>query len=98
MNDITLALLGDRAAQERITERGELLPCSWCNDIKVEIYPVKESGYFYQRYRLDHHCAVLNEYVDISIIADSEEECKDIWNTRAPILTPEQIKRLEEME
>lgn len=30
MNDITLALLGDHAAQERITERGELLPCPLC--------------------------------------------------------------------
>lgn len=30
MDDRTLALLGDRAAQERITERGELLPCPLC--------------------------------------------------------------------
>ena len=27
MDDKILALLGDRSAQERITERGELLPC-----------------------------------------------------------------------
>lgn len=30
MDDRTLALLGDRAAQERITERRELLPCPHC--------------------------------------------------------------------
>lgn len=30
MNDKTLALLGDPAAQERITARGELLPCPFC--------------------------------------------------------------------
>lgn len=30
MDDCTLALLGDRAAQKRITERVELLPCLGC--------------------------------------------------------------------
>lgn len=30
MDDITLALLGDREAQERVTARGELLPCPLC--------------------------------------------------------------------
>lgn len=30
LDDRTLALLGDQAAQERITERGELLPCPFC--------------------------------------------------------------------
>ena len=30
MDDIKLALLGDKAAQERLTERGELLPCAHC--------------------------------------------------------------------
>ena len=31
MDDIKLALLGDKAAQERLTERGELLPCAHCS-------------------------------------------------------------------
>lgn len=30
MDDITLALLGDHEAAERLTERGELLPCPFC--------------------------------------------------------------------
>ena len=30
MDDVRLALLGDKAAQERLTERGELLPCAHC--------------------------------------------------------------------
>mgnify|MGYP005984431131 CR=1 FL=1 len=30
MDDIKLALLGDKAAQERLTERGELVPCAHC--------------------------------------------------------------------
>ena len=30
LDDRTLALLGDKDAQERITERGELLECPFC--------------------------------------------------------------------
>lgn len=30
LDDRTLALLGDKAAQGRITERGELLACPFC--------------------------------------------------------------------
>ena len=30
MDDVRLALLGDKAVQERLTERGELLPCPHC--------------------------------------------------------------------
>lgn len=38
MDDVKLALLGDRAAQERITKRGELVPCPFChNDAVVHI-------------------------------------------------------------
>ena len=35
MDDRTLALLGDPAAQERITERGELLPCPFCGNKNI---------------------------------------------------------------
>lgn len=30
MDDKTLAMRGDKEAQRRITERGELLPCPFC--------------------------------------------------------------------
>lgn len=36
LDDVTLALLGDRDAQERITARGELLPCPFCGSEEVE--------------------------------------------------------------
>lgn len=32
-NDIKLALLGDKAVQERLTDRGELLPCPKCKGL-----------------------------------------------------------------
>ena len=46
MDDKTLALLGDSAAAERLTEAGVLLPCPFCGgeammDERVPIHPVK---------------------------------------------------------
>lgn len=60
LDDKLLAMLGDKAAAERLTERGQLVPCPlFC------------------------------------VYGTSKEEVIRKWNTRAPILTPEQIKRLE---
>lgn len=49
MDDRTLALLGDRAAQERITKRGELLPCPFCR--KDAVMHVVESGSRYAEHK-----------------------------------------------
>lgn len=43
MTDIKKALLGDREAQERVTERGELLPCWRCGGV-AEIQEVHTGG------------------------------------------------------
>lgn len=90
MDDRTLALLGDRAAQERITDRGELLPCPFClgrsGGIDGTILKFDIGGLY--AHKRTGKCVL-----DGMIIYDKAQ-----WNTRAPILTPEQIKRLEEME
>lgn len=52
MDDIRLAMLGDKAAQERLTERGELLPCSWCKR-----GPTEDDLFFhYGKYTIYHDC------------------------------------------
>lgn len=86
LTDETLALLGDRAAQERITERGELLPCV-CGGSPERKGP---PGNF--AYRVA--CTVCRMNTGG---CKTQEEADKKWNTRAPILTPEQIKRLGEM-
>lgn len=84
---ITLALLGDRAAQERITECGELLPCPFCSgksggiDGTILKYDI---GGLYAHKRTGK-CVL-----DGMIIYDKAQ-----WNTRAPILEPNQIEKLE---
>lgn len=119
MNDITLAFLGDPAAQERITERGELLPCPWCFRKRVVFIGVHdEEGNYHGRigcryeqkpwsglsYALHHegwgNCILCSDGENQTmggVLFDTAKEAATEWNTRAPILTPEQIKRLEEM-
>lgn len=88
MDDRTLALLGDRAAQERITERGELLPCWRCGgQAKVEtlntggkpIYAVVCEKHYCGAYGAAHH---------------TKQKAIEEWNTRAPLLTPTQMALL----
>ena len=36
MNDIKLALLGNKEAAKRLTDAGVLIPCPWCNGDRKE--------------------------------------------------------------
>ena len=98
MDDRTLALLGDRAAQERITERGELLPCPFCGGIPST--RVRTTKGFFEAHVICFECDA-GKHCEVELI-DAEfpevQGCIDdaiaIWNTRAPILTPEQIKKV----
>ena len=86
MDDKTLALLGDKSAQERLTERGELLPCPFCHGktgINGIILKWGSSGIY--EHKNTGKCML--DGFQILRIAE--------WNHRAPILTPEKIKRLE---
>lgn len=83
-NDVRLALLGDKAAQERMTERGELLPCPFCGEGKANI-----------RYACcDYFVECLNCHSTSSVTSTKDTVVKD-WNTRAPILTPEELEGLK---
>lgn len=95
LDDRTLALLGDKAAQERITERGELLLCPFCGGI-----PILESTYI----GFDYRC-VTDDCRGESYWAGGDEgdfltygteyQARKAWNTRAPILTETQIALLK---
>ena len=89
MDDRTLALLGDRAAQERITERGELLPCH-CGG-KMEIMVPKGIATYPADIYYRPRC---KECFAIGAAGRTAKQAIKFWNTRAPILTPEQIKKV----
>ena len=86
LNDQILALLGDHAAAERITERGELLPCPFCGSEK---FTRTVANCFW--------CPDCCASISFAGYIRLKDGLKRV-NTRAPILNKEQIKRLEEME
>lgn len=80
---IKLALLGDKAAQERLTKRVELLPCPWCGG------EARVVGVGKWRYAVCKKCTIegpVKMDIDEALLA---------WNTRAPILTPEELEGLK---
>ena len=83
MDDVKLALLGDRAAQDRLTERGVLLPCPHCGNHDVIL---SNWGMF--------RCWCPNCHAkgeDCLSPIDAERH----WNTRAPILSAEELEAIE---
>lgn len=133
MDDIKLALLGDKAAQERLTERGELLPCAHCKgNGKVSFKDYRFIGKNFKGdrkivYRVQIICNKCrsrgkpifteplinpnpyitkwgNCYCQESEVCNEETKRFSIyvesaireWNTRAPILSPEELEKLEE--
>lgn len=108
MDDIKLAMLGNREAAKRLTERGVLVPCPWCGETpKVTAF---------DRW-IVYECAcgetktypgciqtkaspvlasapesALKEYYH----RDADIEARLAWNTRAEILNESELKKLEE--
>lgn len=110
MTDIQRAMLGDHEAAERLTEQGVLLPCPCC---KGEAARAHGSGPYYMlnvriKCKSCGHQTVPALYGNNGTIKieQANEHGKDEagqlvtrrWNTRAPLLTPEQIERLEKAE
>lgn len=92
MDDIKLAMLGDKSAQERLTERGELLPCQFC---KGKVFTV--SGFGGLMFFKCKECGCVVSF-DNHRCNQSKQEAIKQFNTRAPILTPEELEMLEEIE
>ena len=86
-NDVRLALLGDKAAQERLTERGEMIPCPCC---KSRATVVKDTYQAPGRYSVT--CGGCFLATPWSVC---KEDAIERWNTRSPILTPKELEKLE---
>ena len=83
MDDIKLALLGDHEAAKRLTEKGIVLPCPWCGG------EARVVGVGKWRYAVCKKCTIEGP-VKMDI-----DEARLAWNTRAPILTPEELEGLK---
>ena len=98
LDDVTLALLGDHDAAERLTERGELLPCPWCKGKPST--RIRNAGNEIFLSVACFKCGV-KRTIQIEML-DAEfnklergiEKVVKAWNTRAPILSPTQLAAL----
>lgn len=87
MTEEKRAPLGDYEAAKRLTDAGVLVPCPWCNGSRKETNNSKV-GYW----------VFCIECGADGPTADNEYEARLAWNTRAPILSFEQMDMLEGME
>ena len=92
MDDIKLAQLGDKEAAKRLTDAGVLVPCPMCNETE-SLAEVKEtlSGLLCCHY-------ILCECGCEGPARTNKYEARLAWNTRAPILSSEEMEMLEGME
>lgn len=113
MDDITRALLGGHEAAKRLTEQGVLLPCPFCggeaklkkidngyrtNPVTIlNRWSVKCGNCFTETLAFESE---IFQDIDgqVKVNKNGAEQARKAWNNRAAILTPEQIKRLEETD
>ena len=85
MDDIKLAMLGSKEAAKRLTDSGVLVPCPMCADTP-HIASEFDSGYFWY----ECPCGVETG------ACPTEYDAMLMWNTRAPILSAEEMEVLNE--
>lgn len=108
LDDKTRALLGDRAAQERLTAAGVLLPCPCCRGTattKVQKVEYGLSGTIIRcnkcglsLYSPDKKAESIPGAIRNVPIENHTRIAIERWNTRAAILAPEQMAALDRME
>ena len=86
MDDIKLAMLGSKEAAKRLTDAGVLLPC--CGKAPNFHHFVGLGAWAVE-------CSV-NGHIHNTTLCSSEYESRLAWNTRAPILSESELKKLEE--
>ena len=87
IEDVRAALLGDHEAAKRLTEAGVLIPCSACGDINAKIC-----------YVCGDHFGMCKTCGGTGPFKNTEYDARLAWNTRAPILSAEEMEMLEGME
>ena len=89
MTDTEKALLGNREAAKRLTDAGMLLPCPWCSNTPTEDDLIGH----WQGYTIYHQCKQVGP---MRVNAKTRYKVCLAWNTRAPILSAEEMEMLDE--
>lgn len=100
MTDEKLTLLGDHEAAKRLTDAGVLLPCPFCGgEVSIVAYdPRLYRPAMNHTYAIECcECGIMFGWdVDYGGRFDTEEQARLAWNTRAPILSAEEMEMLDE--
>ena len=107
MTDIQRAMLGDHEAAARLAEQGVLVPCPKCGkSARFEVTMHSERGatrgwtfhigcsackYHTDRYELELQ---ISSSGGLSTVKDERPNAILEWNTRAPILSESELKKL----
>lgn len=91
MDDIKLALLGNKEASKRLTDAGVLAPCPWCSNTPTEDDLIGRL----QGYTIYHQCKQVGP---MRVNAKTRYKVCLAWNTRAPILNAEEMEMMEGTE
>lgn len=86
MDDIKLAMLGNKEAAKRLTEAGVLVPCPFCGGEAMVEYDTIEP---FEYVVFCGDCGVM------TTTSEDEQVARLAWNTRAPILSESELKKLE---
>ena len=89
MDDIKRALLGDHEATKRLTEAGVLLRCPFCGGEAMVEYDTIEPF---------EHVVFCGDCGVMTTTSEDEQVACLAWNTRAPVLSAEELEMLEGME
>lgn len=98
MDIMKRALLGDKKAQEELTEKGELLPCPICGGKAEHGLNKRDTRKRFGVYHIiaTTQCSICTTKVTMAG-TDREKAYKysdGAWNTRPQILTDEEMERL----
>lgn len=108
MDDVKRALLGDREAAKRMTDAGVLVPCPWCGILphvethdRLIVYECEcgERRSFpgiLQRKESPVLASAPESAVKEYYHRNAGIDARLAWNTRAPILSESELKKLEE--
>lgn len=86
VDDIKLALLGDKEAAKRLTEAGVLLNCPFCGGEAMVEYDTIEP------FEYSVFCGKCGA---MPATREDERTVRGIWNTRAPILSSREMEMID---
>ena len=92
LTDEKRALLGDHEAAKRLTEKGVLVPCPFCGGEVRRVIGVMGLNFFKCK-----GCGAVVSFAN-DYFNEHPNEARLAWNTRAPILSAEEMEMLEGLE